>query len=410
MATNPSLLIVPYRFKAAKLYSQLPESGAGDFTVTRSTTATRTNASGLLESVASGVPRLDYQGGGCPALLVEPAATNLLLRSEEFETTWTAGNVALTANATTAPNNTLTAEKVVATAVNDFHQLDQVITIADNTNYTISVFAKKAEINWFSFACTNKAGVTYLAWFNLDTGVVGTVTAGATARISLVGNGYYRCEMSYPSQTGAATTRQRIRINSQDNQFAWLGNGTDGIFLWGAQLETGSVATSYIPTVAATQTRNADVISLSSVSGLIGQAQGTIYAEVDLRNLTKETHFIRIDGGASTNVITLRTLTNNVVRTNITAPTTSGTLNISSAEFSSGVVKIAFAYKSGDIALSVNGASALTANGTFAFNAALSRIFLGSNDGTSFLNDRIRAAAIYTSRLSNAELATLTTL
>lgn len=76
MAINPSLLIVPYRYKAAKLYSQLPESGDGDFVVTRSTTATRVNASGLIESVASGVPRLDYTGGGCPSLLVEPAATN----------------------------------------------------------------------------------------------------------------------------------------------------------------------------------------------------------------------------------------------------------------------------------------------------------------------------------------------
>ena len=78
---KPSLLIVPARFKSGKLYSQIPTSGAGDFTVSRAlNTATRVNASGLIESVASGIPRLDYfaSGGtvGCPALLVEPAATN----------------------------------------------------------------------------------------------------------------------------------------------------------------------------------------------------------------------------------------------------------------------------------------------------------------------------------------------
>ena len=84
MAT-PSLVIVPDRYKADKLYSQIPVDGTGDFTVVRGTTATRVNASGLIESVASDVPRLDYTGGGCPSLLVEPAATNLLLRSEEFD-------------------------------------------------------------------------------------------------------------------------------------------------------------------------------------------------------------------------------------------------------------------------------------------------------------------------------------
>jgi len=299
---TPSILLIPDRYKAAVLYSQIPDSGAVDFDVTRATTAYRTNASGILESVASGVPRLDYPiGGGCPSLLVEPAATNLLLQSQTLETTWTAGNVTLNVNATPAPDGTTTAEKVVVDATLNFHQIDQVPTLADNTTYTISVFAKKAELNWVSFACSNKASTTYIAWFNLDTGVVGTVSAGATARIIPFGNGYFRCEMSYPSQTGAGTTRQRIRVNSADNEFNWLGDGTSGIFLWGAQLETGSVATSYIPTVAATATRNADVISKTGVSGFIGQQEGSLYAEVDLRNQIGAKRLLTISDGTAGN-------------------------------------------------------------------------------------------------------------
>ena len=92
---TPSLLIVPARFKSGKLYSQIPTSGAGDFTVTRATAATRVNASGFIDSVASGIPRLDYytSGGtaGCPALLVEPAATNLCLQSTDTTTSWALG-------------------------------------------------------------------------------------------------------------------------------------------------------------------------------------------------------------------------------------------------------------------------------------------------------------------------------
>jgi hypothetical protein len=153
------------------------------------------------------------------------------------------------------------------------------------------------------------------------------------------------------------------------------------------------------------------VVNLSgAVSGCIGQTEGTIYAEVDIRNLGIETYLIRIDDGASTNVVSLRKLNTNNVRSAITAPTTSGTINISSATFTAGILKIAFAYKSGEIALCVNGAN-LTANGTFTFGASFNRVSVGSNitAGTE-LNDRIRAAALYTTRLTNAELAALTTL
>ena len=87
--STPSLLNIPYLYKAGTLYSQIPESGAGDFTVSRTTTvanrSTRINKDGLIELVNDNVPRLDYPLGGavngCPALLVEPSAQNLLQRS-----------------------------------------------------------------------------------------------------------------------------------------------------------------------------------------------------------------------------------------------------------------------------------------------------------------------------------------
>ena len=190
----------------------------------------------------------------------------------------------------------------------------------------------------------------------------------------------------------------------------YIGDGSS-FYLYGAQVETGSIATSYIPTTAAAVTRNADVINLSgAVSGCIGQTEGTIYAEVDVRNLGVETYFIRIDDGASTNIVSLRKLNTNSVRSAITAPTTSGTINISSATFTAGILKIAFAYKSGEIALCVNGAN-LTANGTFTFGASFNRVSVGSNiTAGSELNDRIRSLAIYTTRLTNAEIQSLTTI
>jgi len=419
MPAAPSLLIVPYRSKTGKLYSQIPTSGAGDFTVTRDTTARRFTSAGLIASVASGIPRLDYltSGGtaGCPALLVEPAATNLAFQSANFLTTWVllSGTISTGSTAAfTAPDGTTSAdlftESTDVSATN--HQISQSISTAvvSGTSYTLSCFFKATAANRSARLSLSSAlfSGSPQAFFDITSGIVGTTT-DCTARIENYGSGWYRCIMT--AICDAAGTASVFVSSASGNTRDYIGNGSASLYLWGAQLETGSVATSYIPTTTGSVTRNADVITLSgAVSGCIGQTEGTIYMEVDIRNMAKETYLIRIDEGATSNVLSLRTLTSNVVRTAITAPTFSGTLNISSATFTAGILKIAFAYKSGEIALCVNGAN-LTANGTFTFGASLNRITLGSNvSASSEFNDRIRAVALYTTRLTNAELAALT--
>ena len=413
MPAAPSLLIVPYRSKTGKLYSQIPTSGAGDFTVTRNTEARRFNSAGLIESVASGIPRLDYytSGGtaGCPALLVEPAATNLALQSEAWNVSpWTATSgsqgATVSGNVTTSPDGTTNADKLIEAAVTGTHFCLQSITLTSGTTYTASFFVKASERTRGRLRMSG-SGAYWDLDFNLTSG---TVTGGTNPFIQNFGNGWFRIGATFTANQ--ASNNFILFILDASGNASYTGIGTNGIFVWGAQLETGSVATSYIPTAAASGSRSADVVSVSgAVSGSIGQTEGTLYMEVDIRNMAKETYLIRIDEGAASNILSLRTLTSNVVRTAITAPTTSGTINISSAAFTAGIVKIAFAYKSGEIALSVNGATALTANGTFAFGASLNRITLGSNaSASSEFNDRIRAVALYTTRLTNAELALIT--
>jgi len=362
---------------------------ARDFTVGRLlNTATRVNASGNIEGVNANVPRIDYFGGQA-SLLVEPIAQNLLLQSQDFSTTWapltggTGVNPVITTNAVISPDGTQNAERVVLNrgAENDLDDqstLQQNITIATSGAYIFSVYAK-----------ASTAGDVGKQVF-IRIGFAGTLTP-----ITLTANWvrYSRAESSVTSGS------QTVQIGNRGTVTA--GNSVS-VDLWGAQAESGSVATSYIPTTTGSVTRNADVISLTGVAGLIGQTEGTIYMEVDIRNLAIITYLIRIDEGASANVLSLRKLDTNQIRTTITAPTTGGTLNISSAVFTAGIVKIAFAYKSGEIALSVNGATALTANGTFSFGASLNRITLGSNTiASSEFNDRIRAVSIYQTRLPN---------
>lgn len=403
MAT-PSLVIVPDRYKAGKLYSQIPVDGTGDFTVTRSTTATRVNASGLIESVASGVPRLDYTGGGCPSLLVEPAATNLLLRSEEFDdASWQKVNSTVTANAGIAPDGTATADALFPNVLLDQHRLDQTPT----STATSQVFSVYAKANGYSFIGMRIGGSA--AMFNLSNGATSLVSAGIVASSAFVGNGWYRCVIV----KAAGVANEAVRINLSTGVAPtenFLGDVTKSVLLWGAQLETGSVATSYIPTVAATQTRNADVISLSGASALIGQTQGTLYAEIETRITPGVIRTIfGISDGTATNRISLRKTTTDTIQGIALNPTTQA--SISTTTPASGIVKVAFAYANANFALFVNGVLVGSQlSGVVPLN--FSQIDIGKIEGTGTtnqLNDRIRAAAIYTSRLSNAELAQLTT-
>jgi hypothetical protein len=209
------------------------------------------------------------------------------------------------------------------------------------------------------------------------------------------GNGWYR--ISWTSPTITNLNKYTIRVGS-------TGDGVSGIFVWGAQVETGSIATSYIPTTTAAVTRNADVISVSgAVSGCIGQTQGTLYAEVDIRLISGTRVVLDINDGGLTN----RALIN--IANNVIGGFVQGSTIVSYTAPSAGIYKIAFAYQSANFSLFVNGVERQTSANVISFSG-MNQIFLGHTFSTSFLNDRIRAAALYPTRLSNGDLQTLTQL
>jgi len=413
---TPSLLIVPSRWKTGnpgKLYSQIPTNGNGDFNVTGVVTGgtsigTRVNNLGYIEPITtSGTPRLDYYTSsgvpGCPALLVEPSGTNLAFNSERFDDAyWSKSSLNTSGswvNVATAPDGTMTADKMIPNSINTAHSINR--TGFASAAYTFSVFAKADGESIISLWLR---GNTVRAEFNLVSGTVSNITV-TSARIENYGNGWYRCSV-YDSTAGTT-----IGIYGRAGG-GFQGNDVDGVLLWGAQLETGSVATSYIPTTTGSVTRAAEVITVSgAVSGSIGQQSGTVYCEFQF-NPTAQ----------SNNGIFCVESTNNQNRIFFgnTSPTTCNVqlLANNSAIFSTSVgtltagqyYKIAVGYSSGNTKVYLNGNPVITNTSGYTMAAALSRICLGNyetNPGLVTIS-RIRSLALYTERLTDADLMLLT--
>jgi hypothetical protein len=285
MATIPSLALIPSGYKGGSpgtLYSVLPTDGSGDFDFTRSGNATRVNSDGLIELVTTNVPRLNYPlidgvVNGCPSLLLEPQRTNLALYSEQFDNAaWTKSNSSITANAATSPDGYTNADKIVENTATSGHTTFQSISVTSGATYTISAFGKAAERTrlWLDlYGGTNSAN------FDLSNGTILASSVGITAKIENYGNGWYRCSIT--GVAPAATIYPNVgptTSSTTDNQYT--GNGTNGLYLWGAQLEVGSYPTSYIPTSGTIGTRSAETCNGAGDVNTFNDSEGVLFAEI----------------------------------------------------------------------------------------------------------------------------------
>ena len=249
-------------------------------------TATRVNSSGLIESVNANLPRFDYDPVTLApkGLLIEEARTNLLLRSEEFDNaTWAKSAFAtVTANTTSAPSGATTADTLAANTATTANPAEvfQAQTLAVSTQYAYSMFAKKNTSNFIALRHTAVLGNPY-AWFNLNTGTVGTVQAGLTATITPFGNGWYRCTVVGTTAAVIGVNRVDAIVSDNDGNYVCASGGS--IFLYGADLEAGAFATSYIPTTTTSLTRNADRVSMTGTnfSSWYNASSGTIAVQGD---------------------------------------------------------------------------------------------------------------------------------
>lgn len=218
-------------------------------------------------------------------VLVEEQRTNLCLYSQEINNaaSWTANGATGTANSLVAPDGTTTADTLTEDGTTGPHTRYQSISVTNGLTYTFSAYVKKGTRNWFAFeipAAFGGAAVDRDAYFNVDTGVVGSKGASITSHsIRDVGNGWYRCIVT---ATAAATVTQPMHlcIGEADLDLVFAGvNGAAALYVWGVQLEAGSFATSYIPTAGSQVTRAADNITLATSAFPYSATEGTLVWE-----------------------------------------------------------------------------------------------------------------------------------
>jgi hypothetical protein len=383
------------------------------------TSSIRTLFAGVAQdgALSPNVPRLDYRNlvgaVDCPALLVEPSAANTALQSAGFEVsgTWAPTNISVTTGTTSAfiaPDGSTDADLLADNSTNGRHRVQQnLLSFTSGTTYTFSVFVKKNSSNRFLLINANTA-FNSVAALSLDTLAI-TNISGSGASVENYGNGWYRFSIRGTAST--TTTGGTVFVQMQDTNAdgTYIGNGSS-FYLWGAQLEVGSVATSYIPTTTASATRGADNYSVSgAVSGFIGLSSGAIYAEVDVRNWEASGRVVALSDGTSDGSIVIMENANRSFSLVVNVAGSSE-VNITTASgLYNGLHRIAIAYKKDDYAVYLNGQ--LAGTDTSAGVPSVNRIFVGkieSSGTTNYFNDRIRAIAFYNTRPTNSELATLT--
>lgn len=409
---SASLVVTPNGTKASKLYAIKPTSGAGDLSVTRATTATRVNSAGLIESVAVNVPRLDYTNGSCPSILVEPQRTNLLTYSEDFtNAAWNKNNVTITANSTASPDGNLTADTLTKSSTGVDGSVVRTVS-ATATGYVGSIFVKKdtntSRFPEFFLRSSDAAGENEIyVQLNTSTGATsirlqfGTVSVSAPVLI----NGYWR--LSFYALANSNTCRFGIRPAAGTTLGVYNANATGSIIAWGSQLEAGSYATSYIPTVASSVTRNADVISKTGISSLIGQTEGTIFVDTNISIRSNTRVLLDVQDGTNNDTFQF-ILGGNTLTVNIYD---GGNLQASlNGGYCLGRKKIALGYKANDFVLYIDGVQVATdTNGTVPTASLMALGYLYIASGYE-LGDTINSSALWKTRLTNAELAEITTL
>jgi hypothetical protein len=331
------------------------------------------------------IPRLDYSNGTCPSLLVEPQRTNIATYSEDFSNAvWTKNQSTITSNYAVSPQGIQNASRWLSNSGATLHFLSQLYGFTLGVTYTISCYVKSNTSSNQDFRLGIDGGVTSSNLTATTEWQRFTFTANPTNAVGLTAFFIAR-----PSTNAAVD-----------------------LLIYGLQLEVGSYPTSYIPTTSASVTRNADVISKTGISSLIGQTEGVVFLDFEYKNLDTGGLIPIFLSNTSANQFYLIITTNErMIADYYFSDATQASISTATGFAQPNTrYKIAMAYKANDFAFYINGQLIGTdsSGSVSGLNDLALNYLFGSNYGPTGQN--INSIALWKTRLTNTQLAQLTTI
>ena len=383
MAT-PSLAMIPSAYADSKVYSVLPNNGDGDFTFDRASSATRVGQNGLIETVLTDIPRLNYDISNgvvqsCPSLLVEPASTNLINYSQAISNSPVKAG-AFVDNFAISPDGTQNATKLTAQNTDPFFY--QNITFAA-ASYTSSIYVKGI-------------GDSIGKDFRIS---IGSFT---TAPKLVIPSEWTRFEFTATLPSGSASTG--IEITDP----AIVG---DEVLVWGWQVEQQSYATSYIPTLSgSSQTRAAETCNDAGTAALFNDSEGVLYLEIATLSDDLTNRVISVSDGSSSNKVQLKfDNSSNQIEYDVSKNGVSQVGIDRVITDTTNYNKIACKWKANDFTLWVNGVE-IGDDTIGSTPIGLSDLSFDDGNGNSEFYGKCKDIRVYNEALTDAQLITLTTL
>jgi hypothetical protein len=416
--TDPTILITANGYTTGAIATIIPTdytASSGALVWTRASTKTRVNASNVVESMAIDVPTFDYTDSVCPVIGVEPQRTNNFQRSEDITNAyWTKTGATASGNTQNAPDNTLTADSLIATNSTGRHEVSRVIATTGGSSgkkFIASFYAKKGNVNYAYIDGTSSV------WLNtcivdLNNGNLVFYTGNIqNIDISLI-NGYYRISLSNEI-VGSGNATVRFGMTSSTSSVSSTLTTSDFTYMWGFQWELSDVRqyvspTSYIPTTTASVTRLADIVLTNEANMLqyVNISEGTIFVKVNFKNNFGIRRYLTLKSVGSPSGVLYLTAT----ETNLIQAIYGSVATITSSFYNDGILKIAFGYKANNFVLYINGVLIGT-DTSGSTNIPIDAIDLTAPT-TQIYNsgNELIYGAVYNQRLSNLDLAELTTL
>tara|TARA_R110002073_G_scaffold275180_1_gene438715 strand:- start:613 stop:1839 length:1227 start_codon:yes stop_codon:yes gene_type:complete len=374
------------------------------FDFTRASSATVVNKAGLIETVGTGTPRIDFSDDVNGALLLEPQRTNLVTYSNDFSNVaWVKNAVSITINNITSPDGIQNADLFTADGTNVQHY---VLQSQSSSAKTMSIFAKAGTQQFIQILTSGTASP--VANYDLINGTTNLVGSSSTTSIENYGNGWYRCILT-TTDAAAGSFYVCFSQSLATGRFpSFVSSKT--LYLWGGQSEANtSYPTSYIPTQGSTVTRNLETCTGAGNDQVINSTEGVLYAEIAAEIITSFKN-LSINDSTSSNRINLY-----IYNSSLTVNFDVGGVNQASISYTIPDVttfnKIAFSYKLNEFKLFVNGVQRGSTDTSGTVPAVGTFNKLSFNDGSlSKFYGNTKDIRVYNTALTDAELQALTTI